>query len=317
VAEVGVDATLVPTGPGPTATFFLGYPLSTNHQQLLNTLEADWSVEGQGVPETWSGALQTTTTGFLPPFYVQNFTPYLYGTVDVHMHEKMEVNLSRVRVNRTILEQITWASLQASLANRPDVTIDLGADKVNNPNDPTIKTFVTNTLGTSYQTTMSPYSAARQLFIAVANALTYQRGTAQLPTPSTAVAALAAGWGDCGDYGMLLTTVLRSIGIPARINYGHWPTGGGTHVINEFWMPGAEWIPADATFSSMLFPKSGYPYFLGNVPALDIWVAFGFGNHYAGGGLDETWVEGPGTGNVTNENITSWVVTQTNVPPAQ
>jgi transglutaminase-like putative cysteine protease len=312
IAEVAGDMTFT-TSAGAAATLYMGYPIDTPHQKVVQTLSADWFVN-DGNSTVIQAGLSTATTGNLPPFYVQNITPWLPGATSAHLYERVKLNLSRVRVNRTLLEAITWSDLANGIAAHPALQQYLVADAVNDPSDPSIVSFVNTTLGANYKANMSPYTAARKLFVAVANALTYQAGTAQNPTPSTAVLALAWGWGDCGDYGMLLATVLRRIGIPARINYGQWPTGGGTHVVNEFWMPGATWIPADATSSSTLFPKSGYPYFFGNVPALDIWVAFGVGNHYEAQGLDFAWMEGPGISNNAKVNVTSFVVTQANDP---
>jgi transglutaminase-like putative cysteine protease len=302
---------------GATGTMFMGYPLSTSHQTVLSTLVNSWSVVGLGALNRRrliaSGSFPTVTTGALPPFYAQTITPYLSGATAITSEIEVEVQLSRLRVNRDLLNQVTWDEITFDAQGTPALQAFLGPDAVNDPNDPSIAAFVQQTLGAGYKSAMTPYTAATKLFVAVANAITYQAGTASKPTPSTAVAALAAGWGDCGDYGMLLTTVLRAIGIPTRIAYGQWPTGGGTHVINEIWFPGAGWISADATSSSVIFPKSGYPYFFGNVPALDIWVAFGFGNHYAGDGLDLAWLEGPGFTN-NGANVSSWNVTQTNDP---
>jgi transglutaminase-like putative cysteine protease len=312
VAGIGVQASIT-AGMGATCTLFMGNPIDTNHQTVQSILSNSWSVY-RGQTQIAQGSFSMTTTGLRPPFYAQSMSQWLPGATAMQAQVRVQLMLSRVRVNRDILDQITWDELATGVAGEPDLSLYLGADAVNDPSDPSIAAFVSQVLGADWKRTMLPYTAARKLFVAVSNAITYQGGTAAKPTPSTAVAALAAGWGDCGDYGMLLTTVLRAIGIPARIEYGQWPTGGGTHVITQFWMPGAAWIPADATSSSTLFPKSGYPYFFGNVPALDVWVGFGFGNDYQGDGLKLSWVEGPGFANVTNVNVTSWNVTQTNDP---
>jgi transglutaminase-like putative cysteine protease len=319
-ASIQLVAGITPPASGAVGTLYMGHPLATNHQQIWETNVNSWSVLGPSTgrvrgPILGSGSFSLATVGARPPFYVQDISPYLHGAASIHAEIEVTATLSRTRVSKSTLDQVTWAQIAADVASDAELPLFLQADAVNNPSDPAITSFVNGVLGSNYKATLSPNEAARKLFVAVANALTYQAGTAQKPTPNTAVLALQAGWGDCGDYGMLLTTVLRAVGIPARIVYGQWPTGGGTHVITELWMTGPGWIPADATSSSVKFPKSGYPYFFGNDPYLDIWISFGNGNDYEGGGLKETWVEGPGFDN-TNVPVVpgTWTVTQTNDP---
>ncbi len=68
-----------------------------------------------------------------------------------------------------------------------------------------------------------------------------------------AESVLLAGRGDCSRIGVLMTALLRSVGIPARTVTCAFTTGGA-HVFTEFWLEGIGWVPADAALGQMLAP---------------------------------------------------------------
>jgi hypothetical protein len=71
------------------------------------------------------------------------------------------------------------------------------------------------------------------------------------PKDRDAQSVLEARRGDCGHVSILMTAMLRSLGIPARTVTTAWLTGGD-HVFLEFWLEGYGWVPADPSLGQMI-----------------------------------------------------------------
>ena len=183
------------------------------------------------------------------------------------------VTLSKMRVNPTLLRKITWASLSSMTS---EYTQWLAADPINESTNSSIVSFVAQALPSNYQTTMTPYDAARTLHKAVMRALTY----VEPPPYDDAVNSLAAGEGDCGSYAAILTASLRSIGIPARRISGFWQGFSQSHVRVEFYLPGAGWMVADPTLGNGIDPTGTYAYYFGSVSDSDKYVAVDVGDYH-------------------------------------
>lgn len=76
------------------------------------------------------------------------------------------------------------------------------------------------------------------------------------PADRDAASVLAARRGECEHFGVLMTAMYRSLGIPARTVTNAW-TNGGDHVFVELWLEGYGWVPADPSLGQMLGPGGG------------------------------------------------------------
>jgi transglutaminase-like putative cysteine protease len=95
---------------------------------------------------------------------------------------------------------------------------------------------------------------AKRVFVQIRSTFAYQYEPGQ---DRHASAVCRAKWSDCGGLSVLLVSVLRANGIPARTLYGRWAQSaqpGGRlgsapyyqwHVKAEFFAPGVGWIPVD------------------------------------------------------------------------
>jgi transglutaminase-like putative cysteine protease len=287
VTMTGFNSRTINFAPGATLTYLyalLGVPTSHAAQEVLTTTAPVGS--------------QTVTT---PPYSLP-----VYQIVDTSVptgsftfSNAFTVTLSNMRVNPQLLRKITWTSL-SSLP--PDYSQWLAADAINESTSSVITAFVASSLPSDYQTTLTPYDAARTLHRAVMKALTYQ----EPPPYDDAVSSLNAGVGDCGSYAAILTASLRSIGIPARRISGFWQGFTQSHVRVEFYLPGAGWIGADPTLGNGADPTGTYAYYFGSLNDSNKYVAVDVGDDHAISDLNITTdaLQTPNFWYTSNTNIT-------------
>ncbi len=218
-----------------------------------------------------SGGVPLLTPPYNLPIYQVLLTNVPAGTFS--FNDSFSVKLSRLRVNPGLLRKITWDSLGTVTA---DVAQWIAADAVNESTDSRITAFVQQSLPADYQTTLSPYDAARILHKAVMKAMTYQ----EPPPYSDAAGSLQAGVADCGGYAAALTSCLRNIGIPARRIAGFWKGFGQQHVMVEFYLPGAGWLVADPDEGNAVDPTGTYAYFFGSNLATDSFICTDVGDSH-------------------------------------
>ena len=172
---------------------------------------------------------------------------------------RFTAKLSSLAVNSSLLKQITWSQLSSGIdANLLPFT---QPSSLVQSSDPQISAFVASHLPANYQSSLSPYEAARELHKAVAGYITYV-------TPSPGLSALEVlnnKRGDCGTYATLLTACMRNIGIPAKLISGFWTGSTNWHCRMEFYLPTAGWIMADACYSKGTDPSGNYAYYFGNL----------------------------------------------------
>ncbi|MGD0057832.1 MAG: transglutaminase domain-containing protein [Verrucomicrobiia bacterium] len=166
------------------------------------------------------------------------------------------VQVSRTRVNPTILRTNTWADMSALASNW---TVWLAPDARCESTNPLITSFVQASLPSNYLSTLTPYDTARTLHKAVMKALRYE----EPPPAIDAVGVLEDGIGDCGGFSALLVASLRNVGIPARCISGFRQGEQIPHVRVEFHLPGTEWIVADPTDGNTNDPTGTYAYNFG------------------------------------------------------
>ena len=181
------------------------------------------------------------------------------------------VQLSRIRVNPTILRTKTWADMAALTS---DWTQWIAPDQVCESTDSLIVSFVQQSLPANYRTILTPYDTARTLHRAVMKKLTYHSP----PTHGDAVNVLQDGIADCGGFSALLTACLRNVGIPARQISGFWQGETNWHVRVEFHLPGVEWVVADPTAGNGDDPTGTYAYNFGYTPNSDSYLAVDVGD---------------------------------------
>jgi transglutaminase-like putative cysteine protease len=181
------------------------------------------------------------------------------------------VQLSRTRVNPTILRTNTWADMSTLTTNW---TVWLAADARCESTNPLITSFVQASLPANYQATMTPYDTARSLHQTVMKTLTYQ----EPPPAIDAVGVLQDRIADCGGYSALLVACLRNVGIPARCISGFRQGDEIPHVRVEFHLPGTEWIIADPTDGNTNDPTGTYAYDFGVTSDANRYVAVDAGD---------------------------------------
>jgi len=183
------------------------------------------------------------------------------------------VQLSKMRVNPTLLRTVTWANLSSMTTNW---TQWLAPDPACESTNAAITNFVQQSLPANFQATLTPYDTARTLHKAVMKKLTYQYP----PPHGDAVGVLQDGVADCGGFSALLTACLRYAGIPARTMCGFWQGDAQWHVRVEFHLPGVEWLVADATAGNGNDPTGTYAYDFGSVPDASYYLAMDVGDSH-------------------------------------
>jgi transglutaminase-like putative cysteine protease len=153
--------------------------------------------------------------------------------------------------------------------------------------DPAVLEFVAGALPSTYRQRMSPYKAAKALFLAVARNLTSAPSNPSIDfwQPAGAVAALKSRKGDAGTFSSLYVACLRSIGIPARTMQG-WVSGQDTwDGLCEIYVPKAGWLPQDVMkcyeCRRGLKKPSNFAYYFDTISDLNTRVVVSRGNTFA------------------------------------
>jgi transglutaminase-like putative cysteine protease len=178
------------------------------------------------------------------------------------------VQLSRMRVNPTLLRAVTWNDMNTLTTNwtewlRPTPTVESTNVLLSN--------FVQQALPPYYQSVLTPYDTARTLHRAVMKKLTYGSGR------SDAVGALQDGVTDCVGFASLLTACLRNVGVPARVISGFCQGDSVWHERVEFHLPGSEWLLADPTFGNDWDSTGTYAYYFGYISDADSFMGMDVG----------------------------------------
>lgn len=194
------------------------------------------------------------------------------------------------RVNPSIMRSVPWSAITAP--QPANVAIWQQSELFVPTNAPEITDIVTKALPANYQSTMTPWDAARAVFAQVVKHMTYNDTFSWNP-----LAAYDRGSGACGDFSYQFIVALRRIGFAAHVCAG-WRTGASVwHVWSEFYMPGVGWVPADATDSNGIDPTGTYLYHFGTVPDLNTRTSVSLGGN-------STW---PGLGwNIAVLQVPAW-----------
>jgi transglutaminase-like putative cysteine protease len=223
-----------------------------------------------------TGATQVTTNPGGDPVWESSYSDYFPTTGSAWVNTNdFSVTLSASRVNPNTLKRVTWADL----ANIPTAEqCYLVPDTLVQSTDPAITGFVASVLPSDYKTSMTPYAAARALFLAIVKRTTYE-----LTDPDiSSVATLNTKMGDCGGFSDLLSACIQSIGIPARTDCGFWEGTDQWHCFTEFYLPKCGRIQADATEDELYWDPTGtYSCMFGAMPFLnEICIVSRGSNHY-------------------------------------
>ena len=272
-------------GDGGYIHFFelFGEPTSHGAQTIL------------GVNTPTNGAVIVTAPYNLPILQIARTNA---PTDDYTDSETFSAQLNGMLVNTTNLNAATWSDIAAMTTNWTEW---LPPDAICESTDPHITNFVYQTLGANFQSTLTPYQAARLLHMAVMRTLTYQ----EPPPKPDAVGSLTNGLADCGGFSALLVASLRYAGIPARRIAGFWI--GDTwpsvnqdfntqwHVRVEFHLPvsGVQWLVADPTTGNTLDPTGSYAEDFGYVPDANQYFAIDVGDSHELSYADTTALQVP------------------------
>ena len=104
----------------------------------------------------------------------------------------------------------------------------------------------------------NPYRIAQKIF-AVVDEIPWAGAREYSTIPDLSAYTLGAGHGDCGEQTMLLVTLMRMNGIPARWQSGWFFSRGGDNDIHdwaEIYMAPYGWVPVDVTYGRL---DSGEP----------------------------------------------------------
>jgi transglutaminase-like putative cysteine protease len=181
------------------------------------------------------------------------------------------VELSRVRVNPTILRTNTWADMSSLTTIW---TQWISPDAMCQSADPLITSFVGQSLPANYAALLSPYDTARTLHRAVMKRLTYNSNAAS----TDAVGVLQNGVANSAGFAALLTASLRNVGIPARRVSGFTQGQSAWRFGVEFHLPGVEWLLADPWAGHQNDATGTYAYYFGYVSGADRFVAVDVGD---------------------------------------
>ncbi len=222
------------------------------------------------------------------PVYRMDVSDHVEDGFTAYFWQEFDVELSAVRVNHELLDEVTWEDID-NLWNNSFYQRYLQSDgDIIDVDGPLLTWFVDLGLQLFPERYETPYQAARELYLKTMKHMEYV-----LFYPSfTSELALANGKGDCGTYAMLWVAALRRVGIPARTVSGFWPNGG-THVWAEFYLPGAGWVPGDPSAADANFPDSSVPYMLGTLVYLYTFMATARGNTFTVDGSIYHWLYYP------------------------
>ena len=231
---------------------WLGEPSTGSFLQVIS----------QKVP---SGSQIVTTSPTGDPVYQTNFSNFtpVPGHDTWVSTNTYNLAISSVRVNPTLLRGSTWSAISHLPSSFQPW---LAPDSLVESTDPTIVSFVNTSLPVNYRSSMTPYDAARKLFLAVVAHTTYVTSP---DNDGTAVATLQYKQANCFGFSTLLNACLREIGIPSRTLCGYWDGTNFIHCITEFYLPGTGLIEADASSAEPMDPTGTYSYDFGSDPELN------------------------------------------------
>jgi transglutaminase-like putative cysteine protease len=210
--------------------------------------------------------------------------------------EKLTIDASGQRVQPDSLRKVTWEELKSALSDSVLHAYSLPENLIQS-NDPKIAEFVKQTLGAEYRRRLSPYDAARKLFLAVDARVRYtnpdmtggvdKRGHSAIEVFDTRLA-------DCGGYSMLLVALYRHIGFAARTAAGFWSGGKDYwHCWAELYFPGHDWVVTDGSGGSCTDPTGTYAFNFGANMDLNSRISVARGNTFRVGNAYEDWLQGP------------------------
>ena len=277
------SGTFTPIPPGTAVEFYSPRIMSGFESSVLNFQPGSgtirWIHVVAGVPTSHGAQSVLSVVGstnstvvLTPPYGTPLFevdrTNIPAGPIQIG--KSFAVQLSRVRVNPTVLRTVTWADM-AGLST--DWTQWLAPDTQCESTNALIVSFVQQSLPANYRNTLTPYDTARTLHRAVMKALTYQENS-----HGDAVGSLTNGIADCSGFSALLTASLRNVGIPARRIEGFNQGTTNWHFRVEFHLPGCEWLVADPTFGNGTDQTGTYAYDFGYVPSGNSFIAMDVGD---------------------------------------
>jgi len=247
----------------------MGIPTSGTFEQALNYAPPDGSSVVATLP-SGDPALETDYSNYQP----------VPGNDTWSTTNTFNVAVSSVRANPAMLAAVPWSAFTSLPSSFQQYLV---ADTLVQSTDPTITQFVATVLPANYKTTLTPYAAAKALFLAVVARTTY----AENPDTVSAGDALSTynrSAGDCLGFSTLFSACMRSIGIPCRCLCGFWSGTDDWHCIMEFYLPGAGWLPADGSIDKLDYDPSGtYSYLFGSDPLINTFceVSRGTDHHTA------------------------------------
>lgn len=262
--HVGSETTTVPwyVGGKVTSGFtVMGRPV-TDSFQVVNRVTGPVGSTVVKTPNDGDYVFKTPRSNYVPTASSNEWKDSVNFTVTV----------SGARTNIASLRGVTWA--KEALAPTT-VTPYLKPDLMCQSTNPSILAYVKSVLPSTYKTTMSPYDAAKAIYMAVVKRTVYQT-----PATQDSVTTLSIKKGDCGSFTNLVSACLRSIGIPSRANTGFWIGSDQWHVKGEFYLTGIGWIPFDASESRLLDTSGTYPYYFGSDGSLNNFCAVGRGDDH-------------------------------------
>ncbi len=179
-----------------------------------------------------------------------------------HTDQLFHVECSSAAVNSKLANLVSWSDFSNLPENKrvwlkPEFNIE--------SDSPVVRAFVQHILPADFKTTMTPYQAARTIFLAIVKKTVYVRDGQDPDTVDT----LKTHTANCEGFSTVFVACMRSLGIPARALCGVLADTGERHCIAEFYLPGAGWIPADSAYAKGYDPTGTYAFFFGDDPDLN------------------------------------------------
>lgn len=270
------------TGNVQSGYLWLGVPTWESFQQV---------VDAPG--PHYADLIYTTPTS--RPVWQSNFGAFSPNSGDRSRiaNQKMLVRNYSVRVNPNILNGATWNQVNSLPA---DIAVWKNGDGWTQTNTVAVQQFVANSLPAQFWTTMTPYETAKKLFRSVVARLSYQTNVVDNRTPDS---VLTVNKGDCVSFTCLYVAALRQVGIPARAVTGWWDSSASLsqgieswHVLVEFYLPGAGWIPADPSASDGANPAGDFAFFFGTNPTMNKFVAVSRGSEHTTSSSSTNYIQG-------------------------
>jgi transglutaminase-like putative cysteine protease len=179
-----------------------------------------------------------------------------------------------VRSNPNLLKQITWAQIDEVPA---DVRRFVQAEELCQSNNAKVRNFALAALPEDYRFVLTPYATARKLFLTVVKSVRYPVGSEDR-SRGDALETVIKKVSECHGFACLTAACLKVVGIPARVVGGFLEGDNAYHSWTEFYLPGAGWVPCDATHADAMDPTGSIAACFGT------WAGSGgrFATQYAG-----------------------------------